>query len=386
MYVNLIWAWGHPEVYILVLPAFGVFSEIVPTFARKRLFGYTSMVYAIWAIVFLSFTVWLHHFFTMGAGGDVNGFFGIMTMLIAIPTGVKIFNWLFTMYQGRIKLTTPMIYFLGFVFLFTLGGVTGVLMAIPPVDFQVHNSLFLVAHFHTMIVSGVLFGFLAGLTYWFPKVFGFKLHEGLGKIGAWLWIIGFTVAFGPLYILGLMGATRRLDHYAANTGWQALFIVAGIGVAILCLAVVVQFIQVIYSILARDSLIDANGDPWDGRTLEWATWSPTPEYNFAVLPDGSKRDAFWEMKQSNELVKKAEYTNIRMPKDSPHAIIIAGFALAAGFGFVWHIWWLVAIGLVGVLATIFAHTLSDDNGERVITASEVAKIESAYIRRQKEAA
>ncbi|MGH7195986.1 MAG: cbb3-type cytochrome c oxidase subunit I [Candidatus Saccharimonadales bacterium] len=386
MYVNLIWAWGHPEVYILVLPAFGIFSEVVATFSRKRLFGYKSMVYAIWGIVFLSFTVWLHHFFTMGAGGDVNGVFGIATMLIAIPTGVKIFNWLFTMYQGRIRLTTPMIYFLGFVFLFTLGGVTGVLMAIPPVDFQVHNSLFLVAHFHTMIVSGVLFGFFAGLTYWFPKVFGFTLHDGLGKIAAWLWIIGFTVAFGPLYILGLMGATRRLDHYAASTGWQALFIVAGIGVGILCLAVVVQIIQVVYSVLARDSNLDLNGDPYDGRTLEWATWSPTPEYNFAVLPDGSKRDAFWEMKQTKEAPKRVQYTDIRVPKNSSHAIIIAGFSLVAGFGFVWHIWWLVAVAIIGALFTIFMHTLSDEDSERIITANEVAKIESTYKRRQKELA
>jgi cytochrome o ubiquinol oxidase subunit 1 len=386
MYVNLIWAWGHPEVYILILPAFGAFSEVVSTFSRKKLFGYTSMVWAIWGIVFLSFTVWLHHFFTMGAGGDVNGVFGIATMLIAIPTGVKIFNWLFTMYQGRIKFNSAMIYFLGFVFLFTLGGVTGVLMAIPPVDFQVHNSLFLVAHFHTMIVSGVLFGFFAGLTMWFPKVFGFKLHDGLGKIAAVLWIIGFTVAFGPLYILGLMGATRRLDHYSTATGWQPLFIVAAIGVGILCLAVLTQFIQVLVSILERKWNRDLTGDPWDGRTLEWATWSPTPEYNFATLPDGRVRDAFWDMKQHpDKYEKKFKIRDIRVPKNSPDAIIVAGISLLAGFGFVWHIWWLVLLCLVGILVTIFTHTLRDDDGERVIPAAEVENIEAAYRKRQRSA-
>ncbi|MGF7229364.1 MAG: cbb3-type cytochrome c oxidase subunit I, partial [Candidatus Saccharibacteria bacterium] len=229
MYVNLIWAWGHPEVYILILPAFGVFSEVVATFSRKRLFGYTSMVWAIWAIVFLSFIVWLHHFFTMGSGADVNAFFGIMTMIIAIPTGVKMFNWIFTMYRGRIHLASPMLWFIGFVVLFTIGGVAGVMLAVPPADFQLHNSLFLVAHFHTMIVSGVLFGYLAGLSYWFPKVFGFKLNERLGKYAFWCWLVGFILAFVPLYILGLMGATRRLDHYDPSMGWQQLFIVAAVG-------------------------------------------------------------------------------------------------------------------------------------------------------------
>jgi cytochrome o ubiquinol oxidase subunit 1 len=277
MYVNLIWAWGHPEVYILVLPAFGIYSEIVSTFSRKRLFGYKSMVYALWAIVFLSFTVWLHHFFTMGAGSDVNAFFGMMTMFIAIPTGVKIFNWLFTMYRGRIWFSSPMIWFMGFVFLFTTGGVTGVLMAVPAIDYQVHNSLFLVAHFHTMIISGVVFGFMAGLTYWFPKIFGFTLHEGLGKLAAWLWIVGFVLAFYPLYILGLMGATRRLDHYDASLGWQPLFIVAGIGVAVICAGVGVQLLQLAYSICKREDKRVRNGYTWAGLRRESASPRPVTE-------------------------------------------------------------------------------------------------------------
>jgi cytochrome o ubiquinol oxidase subunit 1 len=385
MYVNLIWAWGHPEVYILVLPAFGIYSEIVATYSRKRLFGYTSMVWALWAIVFLSFTVWLHHFFTMGAGADVNAVFGIATMLIAIPTGVKIFNWLFTMYRGRIRFASPMVWFMGFVFLFISGGVTGVLMAVPPIDFQVHNSLFLVAHFHTMVVTGVVFGFMAGLTYWFPKIFGFRLHEGLGKIAAWCWIVGFVLAFFPLYILGLMGATRRLDHYSASLGWQPLFIVAGVGVLVIAAGVFFQLLQLAVSIWQRNERRDLTGDPWNGRTLEWATASPTQEYNFAVLPEVTTRDAFWEMKQTTGLPEAKAYHDIRVPKNSPHPIIIAGFAFLAGFGFIWHIWWLAAIALVGVLATIFTHTLSDDDGERVIPAAEVAATERAWHARRKAA-
>ncbi|HVS58549.1 MAG TPA: cbb3-type cytochrome c oxidase subunit I [Candidatus Saccharimonadales bacterium] len=385
MYVNLIWAWGHPEVYILVLPAFGIYSEIVSTFSRKRLFGYTSMVWAIWGIVFLSFTVWLHHFFTMGAGADVNAVFGIATMLIAIPTGVKIFNWLFTMYRGRIRFTSPMVWFMGFVFLFTMGGVAGVLMAVPPIDFQVHNSLFLVAHFHTMIIAGVVFGFFAGLNYWFPKVFGFRLHDGLGKIAAWCWIVGFVLAFGPLYILGLMGATRRLDHYDASLGWQQLFIVAAVGVAIICAGVAFQLLQLGYSIWKRHETRDYTGDPWDGRTLEWATASPTQEYNFAVLPEVTTRDAFWEAKHSHAEHEEVEYHDIRVPKNSPHPVIIAGFAFLTGFGFIWHIWWLVVVSLFGLIVTVLVHTLSDDDGERVIPAHEVAAIEAAWQRQRRRA-
>lgn len=381
MYVNLIWAWGHPEVYILVLPAFGIYSEIVSTFSRKRLFGYTSMVWALWGIVFLSFTVWLHHFFTMGAGADVNAFFGIMTMLIAIPTGVKIFNWLFTMYRGRIRFTAPMIWFLGFVFLFTTGGVTGVMMAVPAIDFQVHNSLFLVAHFHTMIISGVVFGFFAGLNYWFPKVFGFTLHDGLGKIAAWCWIVGFVLAFFPLYVLGLMGATRRLDHYNA-TSWQSLFIVAGVGVGIICLGVGFQLLQLGYSVWKRKENLDTTGDPWGGRTLEWSIPSPTPEYNFAVLPEVTERDAFWAMKQAGQPTAQPTYHDILVPANSPHALYIGGLSLAAGFGFVWHIWWLAAAACLGTVIVLLVHGLSEEDGERLIPAAEVAAIENAAAARR----
>jgi len=374
MYVNLIWAWGHPEVYILILPAFGVFSEIVPTFSGKPLFGYKSMVWAIWAIVLLSFSVWLHHFFTMGAGADVNAFFGIMTMIIAIPTGVKIFNWLFTMYRGRVRFATPMLWFLAFVFLFTVGGCAGVLMAVPPADFQLHNSLFLVAHFHTMIVSGVVFGYMAGLTYWFPKVFGFKLNERLGRYAFWCWALGFALAFIPLYFLGLMGATRRLDHYNANLGWQPLFILAGVGVALIALGVCFQVLQLIVSIRDRSAHMDKTGDPWNGRTLEWATSSPPPEYNFALVPDASQRDAWWAIKKAGTAKTAGLYQSITIPRNTSLPMLIAAAAFAGGFGVIWHIWWLAGAGLLAVITCALVRFSGEDNDRR-IPAAELKRLD-----------
>ncbi len=376
MYINLIWAWGHPEVYILILPAFGVFSEVVAAFSRKRLFGYKSMVYAIGAITFLSFLVWVHHFFTMGAGANVNAFFGIMTAVIAVPTGVKVFNWLFTMYRGRIRFTTPMKWFLAFVVTFTIGGMAGVLLSIPAIDFQVHNSLFLVAHFHTMIIGGVLFGYFAGITYWFPKIFGFKLNERLGTYAFWCWLSGFVLAFVPLYILGLMGATRRLDHYDASLGWQGLFIVSAIGVVVILAGIGFQLAQLAYSIWKRKENLDTTGDPWDGRTLEWATPSPAPHYNFAITPHVSERDAFWDMKQNPPPKNAAfHYADIHMPKNSGMGIIIAGLVFICGFAIIWHIWWLAALSLLGVIACIIIRT-ADDNTEYVIKAEELKKQDS----------
>lgn len=378
MYVNLIWAWGHPEVYILVLPAFGVFSEVVATFSRKPLFGYTSMVWAIWAIVFLSFVVWLHHFFTMGAGADVNAFFGIMTMIIGVPTGVKVFNWLFTMFRGRIWFATPMLWFVGFVVTFTVGGVAGVVLAMPPADFQLHNSLFLVAHFHTMIIGGVVFGFFAGITYWFPKVFGFTLNEALGKCAFWCWLVGFLLAFVPLYALGLMGATRRLDHYDASMGWQSLFIVAGVGVLVIFAGIGFQVLQLVVSIFQRKSHQDTTGDPWNARTLEWATTSPPPEYNFATIPTAARRDEFWELKQAKQKLPQ-HHTAITLPKNTPMGLFIAGFALVGGFAIVWHIWWLAILGVLGVISCLIVR-LSDDHTDYTLSAATVKKLEAERMR------
>jgi len=379
MYVNLIWAWGHPEVYILVLPAFGIYSEIVATFSRKRLFGYTSMVWALMAIAVLSYSVWLHHFFTMGAGANVNAFFGITTGIIAIPTGVKIFNWLFTMYRGRIKFATPMLWFMGFVVIFTIGGVMGVLMSVPAIDYQVHNSLFLVAHFHMMIVGGVVFGYFAGLAYWFPKIFGFRLNETLGKWAFWCWAIGFNLAFLPLYILGLMGATRRLDHYDKSLGWQALFIVAGFGLMLIITGVAFQVLQLIVSIWQRDQRRDLTGDPWNGRTLEWSIPSPAPFYGFAKTPVVTERDQFWVDKQAG--IKRHGYEDILLPKNSGASVFIAGFAFLFGFAIIWHIWWLAVLGLLGIVVTLVVRA-SNPEPEFILKAHEVEKIEDALKRRK----
>ena len=368
LYVNLIWAWGHPEVYILALPAFGIFSEIVATFSGKRLFGYKSMVVALIAITVLSFTVWLHHFFTMGAGADVNTFFGIMTMVIAIPTGVKVFNWIFTMYRGRVRFTTPMLWFMGFIVTFTLGGLTGVLMSVPAADFQFHNSLFLVAHFHNMIVGGVVFGVFAGVTYWFPKFTGFTLNERLGKYAFWLWIVGFLLAFVPLYILGFMGATRRLDHYDPSLGWQGLFIVAGVGVLLICLGVAFQVLQVIVSIKQRKEN-RVGSDPWNGRTLEWATASPPEEYNFAVIPTVTTRDAFWEMKKAKHHEVTPEYADIWVPKRSGAGAIIGLLSLIFGLAIIWHIIWLVVVSFIAIVVAIIMRVTSDDTEEKISAAA-----------------
>ncbi|HEY0965521.1 MAG TPA: cbb3-type cytochrome c oxidase subunit I [Candidatus Saccharimonadales bacterium] len=375
MYINLIWAWGHPEVYILILPAFGIFSEIVPVFSRKKLFGYTSMVIALMSITLLSFTVWLHHFFTMGAGANVNAFFGIMTMIIAVPTGVKVFNWLFTMYRGRISFTTPMVWFMGFILTFTIGGLTGVMMAVPGIDFQMHNSLFLVAHFHNMIIGGVLFGFFAGVTYWWPKFTGYYLHEGLGRAAAWSWIVGFVLAFAPLYILGMMGAVRRLDSYDASLGWQGLFIVAAVGVLFIALGIFFQVLQVAYSVWRRKDL-KAERDPWGGRTLEWATPTPIPEYNFAKLDAVHSRDQYWEDKKRGVKFGPTSKVDesIAVPRNQAVGPIIGGLSFVIGFAIIWHIWWLMIISVLMTVASIIWATLREDT-EHELEPDEIAAIE-----------
>ncbi|MGE5778098.1 MAG: cbb3-type cytochrome c oxidase subunit I, partial [Hyphomicrobiales bacterium] len=349
MFINLIWAWGHPEVYILVLPAFGIFSEVISTFSGKPLFNYRSMVAATLFICLVSYMVWLHHFFTMGAGADVNAFFGISTSIIAVGTGVKIYNWLFTMYGGRIRFTTPMLWSMGFLVTFVIGGMTGVLLAVPPADFMLHNSLFLVAHFHNVIIGGVLFAAFAGITYWFPKAFGFKLDEGWGKAAFWLSLLGFYVVFMPLYVAGLLGMTRRLQHYEV-AAWRPWVLVAGFGIIIMMAAAACQVVQFVVSIRRREELRDATGDPWDGRSLEWATTSPPPPFNFAVLPNVRGAEAYWEMKQraieAQRLSPEPRYEPIEMPRNSPTGFITAFFSTLTGFALIWHIWWLVGLGIV----------------------------------------
>ena len=360
MYVNLIWAWGHPEVYILILPAFGIFSEVVATFCKKRLFGYTSLVWATAAITILSFIVWLHHFFTMGAGANVNAFFGIATMIISIPTGVKIFNWLFTMYQGRVQFTTPILWTLGFLVTFTVGGMTGVLLAVPGANYVLHNSLFLIAHFHNVIIGGVVFGYLAGFNYWFPKAMGFKLNETLGKCAFWFWITGFFVAFLPLYALGFMGMTRRLSTNI-NPEYHTMLMIAVGGAVLILIGILFQLLQLVVSIKDRNKNRDLTGDPWGGRTLEWATSSPPPFYNFAEIPVVTERDAFWDMKEKGTAYKRpAAYKEIHMPKNTGAGVIISLFSLVMGFALIWYIWWLAILGAVGVAVTWIAHTFNND--------------------------
>lgn len=372
LYINMIWIWGHPEVYILILPAFGIYSEVVATFSKKYLFGYATMVWATASITVLSFIVWLHHFFTMGAGANVNAVFGIATMIIAVPTGVKVFNWLFTMYRGRITFSTPMLWTVGFMTTFVVGGMTGVMMAVPAIDFQVHNSLFLVAHFHNAIIGGVVFGYLAGFTYWFPKAFGFKLNETLGKYAFWCWIIGFYMAFMPLYVLGFMGMTRRVSHYDASTGWHPYLIVAAIGAGIIAVGFIFQVLQLVVSIRNREQYRDLTGDPWDGRTLEWSIPSPAPFYNFAITPRVQGRDAFWEMKQQN-LTAPTYYQDIHMPKNTAIGFIIALCSAVFGFAAIWHITWMMIAGLIGIIVTMILRTFDQDT-DYYLKADEVKKL------------
>jgi len=381
MFMNLIWAWGHPEVYILILPAFGVFSEVVATFSGKPLFDRRSMIIATMAICILSFTVWLHHFFTMGGGGDVNGFFGIASMVIAVPTGVKIFNWLFTMYGGRIRFSSPMLWAVGFMVTFVIGGMTGVLLASPAADFVLHNSLFLVAHFHNVIIGGVLFGAFAGYTYWFPKAFGFTLDERLGKLAFWFWLIGFYVAFMPLYVLGLEGMTRRMQHYD-RPEWHPWLLVAALGTLLILCGIALQIAQLWVSIRDRARRNDPTGDPWDGRSLEWATPSPPPAFNFAVLPVVESDEPFWDAKRhvpasDSPAVEEPEYPPIEMPRNSPTGFVTAFFAVVTGFSLIWHIWWLVIVGLVGAYATFVAFAWRDRH-ETTISSAEVARVDHAH--------
>nr|WP_315431333.1 cytochrome o ubiquinol oxidase subunit I [uncultured Albidiferax sp.] len=378
MYVNLIWIWGHPEVYILILPVFGVFSEVVSTFCTKRLFGYASMVYATVVITILSYLVWLHHFFTMGSGASVNSFFGITTMIISIPTGAKIFNWLFTMYRGRIRFEVPMMWTIGFMVTFVIGGMTGVLLAVPPADFVLHNSLFLIAHFHNVIIGGVLFGLLAGITYWYPKAFGYKLDPFWGKCSFWFWLIGFYFAFMPLYVLGLMGVTRRVSHFE-DQSLQIWFQIAAFGAFLIAIGIACFLIQLVVSYRKRESLRDVTGDPWDGRTLEWSTSSPPPAYNFAFTPVVHDLDAWWDMKKHGYVRPLEGFIAIHMPKNTWAGIVLAGLSTVLGFAFIWHMWPLVVLSFVALVATAIFHTFNYKRDYH-IDAHEVVRTEGERTR------
>ncbi len=378
MYINLFWAWGHPEVYILILPAFGIFSEVISTFTSKRLFGYNSMVYASGAISILGFIVWLHHFFTMGSSANVNAFFGVMTMIIAVPTGVKLFNWLFTIYRGRLRLTVPVLWTLGFMVTFTIGGMTGVLLAVPGADYVLHNSLFLIAHFHNTIIGGAVFGYLAGFAFWFPKATGFHLNERLGKASFWCWQIGFYIAFMPLYVLGFLGMTRRLNHID-NPDWNMWIYIAAAGAGLILVGIVLQFVQLYVSIRDRDQNRDTTGDPWNGHTLEWATASPPQYYNFAKLPEVSDIDAFTDAKEKGTAYQRpVHYQPIHMPKNTGTGVLMALCITLLGFAAIWHIWWLAIASFVGAFA-IFIYRAYDNDVDYYVQPEEVARIENAHL-------
>jgi len=378
MYVNLIWIWGHPEVYILILPCFGVYSEVVATFCGKRLFGYTSMVYATVVITILSYLVWLHHFFTMGSGASVNSFFGITTMIISIPTGAKIFNWLFTMYRGRIRFEVPMLWTIGFMITFTIGGMTGVLLAVPPADFVLHNSLFLVAHFHNVIIGGVVFAAFAAITYWFPKAFGYKLDSFWGKVSFWFWFSGFYFAFMPLYVLGLMGVTRRLSHFD-DPSLRIWFEIAAVGAVLIALGVAAFIASIVVSFRNRAALRDTTGDPWGGRTLEWSTSSPPPDYNFAFTPQVFERDAWADMKKNAYARPQAGFLDIHMPKNTAAGFIIAALSAVCGFALIWHMWLIAGVGFFAMLAAIIFHTFNYKRDYH-IPAADVIRVEDARTR------
>ncbi len=378
MYVNLIWIWGHPEVYILILPMFGVFSEVTSTFSGKRLFGYTSMVYATLVITILAYLVWLHHFFTMGSGASVNSFFGITTMIISIPTGAKIFNWLFTMYKGRIRFELPMMWTIAFMVTFTLGGMTGVLLAVPPADFVLHNSLFLVAHFHNVIIGGVLFGAFAAINYWWPKAFGFTLNVWWGKLSFWLWVSGFYFAFMPLYVLGLMGVTRRLRTFD-DPSYQIWFLIAGFGALLIALGIAAMLVQFAVSIRDRAKLRDTTGDPWNGRTLEWATSSPPPDYNFAFTPVVHDGDAWADMKARGYERPITGYRDIHMPSNTGTGVILGALSVAFGVGMIWYVWWLAIGALAAVVAVAIGHSFNYKRDFH-IPAATVTMQEEAHTR------
>ncbi|MHA7682684.1 cytochrome o ubiquinol oxidase subunit I [Cupriavidus sp. PET2-C1] len=385
MYVNLIWVWGHPEVYILILPCFGAFSEIISTFSGKPLFGYKSMVYATSSIGILSFFVWLHHFFTMGSGANVNAFFGIMTTIISIPTGVKLFNWLFTMYRGRIRYHSSTLWTIGFMVTFAIGGMTGVLLAVPGADFLLHNSLFLVAHFHNVIIGGVIFGCLAAMSFWFPKVFGFTLNERWGKISFWCWLVGFYLAFMPLYVLGFKGMTRRMNHYT-HADWQPYLIVALCGAVIIGAGIVALLIQLAVSVRDRKQNPDLTGDPWDGRSLEWATASPAPFYNFAHVPHITSLEQHWDDKEAGRAyVRPGHYEDIHMPRNTSAGVIVSAFGLVLCFALVWHMWAIAGLGLLGVIGTFIARTYNRDV-DYYVPAAEVERIENARYAQLRKAA
>ncbi|WP_066318672.1 cytochrome aa3 quinol oxidase subunit I [Bacillus sp. FJAT-29814] len=373
LWANLFWVWGHPEVYILILPAFGIYSEVISTFARRNLYGYKSMVVSMVLISFMSFLVWVHHFFTMGQGALTNSIFSITTMAIAVPTGIKIFNWLFTLYKGKIEITTPMLYALLFIPLFTIGGVTGVMLGMSAADYQYHNTMFLVAHFHMVIIPGVVFAMLAGLTYWWPKMFGFMLNERLGKLAACVIGIGTLVAFMPMFFSGLDGQARRMYTYSASTGFGPLNMISFVGAIGLAIGFAIIVYNIYYSV--RYASRDIGADPWDARTLEWATHSPVPEYNFAIVPHVKSSEALWDAKKKRHILFQGNYEKIHMPNNSGVPFIMSSIFFVWGFAMIFSMWAVAIISTIGIFACMALRSVEIDNG-RYISVREIEETET----------
>jgi len=374
LYTDLFWIWGHPEVYFLVLPAFGILSEVIPTFSEKPLFGYITMVAATFAIAGISWSVWLHHFFTMGAGPWVNTFFSVATMLVGIPTGVKVFNWIFTMYRGRITYTTPMLWSVAAILLLLIGGITGVMLANPAINYTVHNSVFVIAHFHCMVLL-IVFAAFAAVIYWFPKVFGFKLDEAAGKRFFWFFSLGTCTVFIAMFALGFEGETRRLD-YLYDPDWMPMLVIEEFGIAFYCIACFYFFKMLFVSIRDREHN-RCGADPWGtARTLEWMTHSPVPFYNFAVTPHVNALDELaWRRAHGYADVVPGRYEPIHMPKNTMVPIIIGVMSFAFGFGMVWRIWWMAGLGLLGIIAMVILRSFTPDAGY-TLSADDMRRLEA----------
>ncbi|WP_411829516.1 cytochrome c oxidase subunit I [Paenibacillus lautus] len=379
LWQHIFWIFGHPEVYILILPAFGIISEVIPTFSRKRLFGYSSMVFATILIAFLGFMVWAHHMFTTGLGPVANALFSIATMLIAVPTGIKIFNWLFTMWGGQIRFTSANLFAIGFVPTFVMGGVTGVMLASAPADFQFHDTYFVVAHFHYVIVGGLVFGLFAGLHYWWPKMFGRVLNETLGKWTFWLFAIGFHMTFFVQHFLGLLGMQRRIVSYLPNQNFDELNFISTIGAILMGIGVLAFLANVV---ITSRKPVGAPADPWeDGRTLEWSIPSPPPEYNFKQIPLVRGIDAYWKEKMAGnkEMTPSEPVGPIHMPSPSILPFVMSLGLFIAGLGFmfstedfsnsfmslIFNKYIVLIVGLLITFAAMIARSLYDDHGYHI---------------------
>ncbi len=377
LYTDLFWIWGHPEVYYVILPAFGILSEIIPTFSEKPLFGYITMAVASIAIGGVSWSVWLHHFFTMGAGPGVNAFFSIASMLVGIPTGVKVFNWAFTLYRGRVRFDVPMLWALAALVLLLIGGLTGMMLAMPAINYTVHNSVFVVAHFHTML-NVVGFACFGAINYWFPKVFGFRLDERTGKRAFWFFSAGTFVLFGSMYALGFMGMPRRID-YIPFPSWRPLLIAEEVGIVLFVIASYYMIKQLVVSIRDRVQNRVTSSDVWGtARSLEWLTHSPVPFYNFAVQPHINARDEWaWRREHGRGAESPEHYEDIHLPINTPLPLILGAWTFALGFSLVWRMYWLAALSLIAIVVLVIARSFQDDPGHTV-PGARIREIEASY--------